>query len=645
MFIHRAGDIGSYKNRFYVIFANLADEKINTYMKKIVAKLLSTYRRKVDGTGLAVFRVLFSFITLLEIFHLFYFRNLIFDRIPFIDKGEINLTIPFIVWIFSTIAVIFGFYTRVFAVFNYFLSVFLLGTLNGFHYHAHYSIIFVNFLFMFLPVSNRLSVDSVIRQIRLSSLGKTVHHFDNRVSQLYYFFIPFFGLGLVYFDSVLYKLGSDTWLAGLGVWHSSSILKMATPFSIYPLLNYEFLVKALSWITVVFEFLFIFLFYFKTFRVPLIIIGCGLHLGIAIQFPIPVFGLLMMTLYILMIPFSYWRAISRFFKAKRYKMKLFLDMRFRHNVMIAAFVNSLDVFSNIEIVDSRGEDDLNKSIYCIDRKALKYYNSEAIIKVIGGLGYLIPFSLLLKLPGIKFIFEKLYQVLSSVVNKKLVEESQTKEGRILSDKLDITYFKFTSLMLFSLILVLMQLGHIYNSSLLMDFRKKIGIYNTPPEKIINSVRSAYSTIARATLGVTTHAVFVGGRSKAPKKPTFIVAITCISQEGDRVNIPTFDKLGHPSYYTFGVNWCYMFNILSSRNGDEGVLKYVERFSAFGAGKNNINLNNSLFEVKVKLITSPSKWEKDFLKKQIEQKWIDLGTVTWKDNKFQSNLDFSKLSAS
>ncbi len=66
-------------------------------------------------------------------------------------------------------------------------------------------------------------------------------------------------------------------------------------------------------------------------------------------------------------------------------------------------------------------------------------------------------------------------------------------------------------------------------------------------------------------------------------------------------------------------------------------KGVRDFTAFWAYKNNINLDDAKFLIKVKKIDTPNGWEKDFLNKQIAKPWIDGGFVEWKNKEFISNI--------
>ena len=50
--------------------------------------LRNSFDKEIDGTGLAVFRIVYSFFLLCEITQMFYFRHLIFDKIPYIELAE-----------------------------------------------------------------------------------------------------------------------------------------------------------------------------------------------------------------------------------------------------------------------------------------------------------------------------------------------------------------------------------------------------------------------------------------------------------------------------------------------------------------------------------------------------------------------------
>src|SRR6478736_7745025 len=97
-------------------------------------------------------------------------------------------------------------------------------------------------------------------------------------------------------------------MTGIGMWLPASMAFMT--YSSWPvLLNAKWLMLSLGYLTFAFEAFFAFLFFRKSWRIPLVLIGIGLHLGIAIIFPIPWFGLGVVAIYLLLVPLFLWRTI------------------------------------------------------------------------------------------------------------------------------------------------------------------------------------------------------------------------------------------------------------------------------------------------------------------------------------------------
>ena len=103
------------------------------------------------------------------------------------------------------------------------------------------------------------------------------------------------------------------WSSGLGLWKPASV-----PHAIWCdlsfLLNQRPLVIFLGYLTLYFETAFVILIWFPRLRLPLFVIGIGLHLGTAIVFPLPWFGLVMCALYIPLLP--RW-VLAHFFRNRR----------------------------------------------------------------------------------------------------------------------------------------------------------------------------------------------------------------------------------------------------------------------------------------------------------------------------------------
>lgn len=265
----------------------------------------NSYNKQIDGTGLAIFRIAYSIILLCEIMQMFYFRHLIFDKIPYIELPEISSAIPILIWAVSVVFIMVGLFTRTATIINYIMSLVLIGTINTYEYHVFYAYMGINFLLMFMPISQCLSIDRLIKKEKYKQTNPTYNP-PKKVRQLYYFLPVYVAIALIYFDSIFMKLGSKSWVDGLGLWMPASF-PMMTHSNLSFILNNKSIVIFLGYLTLVFEAVFIFLFFRKKFRTILFIIGIGLHIGILIVFPIPWFALTYCSIYILLIPVSFFK--------------------------------------------------------------------------------------------------------------------------------------------------------------------------------------------------------------------------------------------------------------------------------------------------------------------------------------------------
>ena len=121
-------------------------------MKKIFNFLKKAYSTKIDASGLAIFRILFGLTLFLEVVQIFYFRHLIYDKIPYIQPSEIDLGIPLIVWLIVIFFLIIGFFTRWITIINYLFSLVFIATIHSYEYHMFYVYMGVNFLLIFSSI-------------------------------------------------------------------------------------------------------------------------------------------------------------------------------------------------------------------------------------------------------------------------------------------------------------------------------------------------------------------------------------------------------------------------------------------------------------------------------------------------------------
>ena len=245
---------------------------------------------------LALFRIAYSLVLFCEVWELLRFRHLIFDPIPYIAPGEISFGPLLLAWMVAIAMLAVGFKTRIAAVANYCFTLTTFSTFSAFEYHIDYIYTATNLLLVFAPVANCLSIDAWLLTRRTGKRPSFA------VGRVYRDAILFCSVGLVYFDSVLYKFGSDIWQYGLGVWLPASYPHATWNPNLTWLLDNRSLVTALSHLTLLFELLFVFLFWFKRCHSILLIVGLGLHIGITAVFPIPWFGATMIAFYCLLLP-------------------------------------------------------------------------------------------------------------------------------------------------------------------------------------------------------------------------------------------------------------------------------------------------------------------------------------------------------
>ena len=621
-------------------------------MKKIRAFLRKSYDKKIDGTGLAVFRMTYSIVLLCEIAQMFYFKELIFDKIPFIDRAEINFAIPIAIWFLSVLMILFGFFTRFATIINYLLSLILIASIGSYEYHVFYAYMGINFLIIFIPISQCLSLDRLLLKLKYSNTTFQYHP-TKKTSQLYYFIPLYVAVGLVYFDSIFIKLTAYSWLNGLGVWLPSSFPMMAQ-FNLSILLNCKLFVFFLSYLTLLLEFSFVFIFFRKKARLPVFIIGTFLHIGILITFPIPWFALTLMSLYLLMVPVSFWKKV---FTSRNSKQDFFFyyDRECPLCIRTKIIISHLDWFNIIgfKTVQFDAQDnekisniEINKlldDIHSVDKKGNVFVGVDTYIQVFKRIFYLYPFFLILKTPGIYHIAKRIYKYIAlNRDTERCTEENcgynpptipdNSKIKLLQNYTLDNLKFDFIKCIIFGFSLV--QIIIILNSPLINNFKSSFGLNN----KYVNHgfhVLKQKVGFTKTLFGLTQHSVFIDRFHYDGYN--HIIAIVYVNNKKETW-LPIIDKNGQPSYYCYGTNWRKISFSTNSPNINLSDLNNgVRDFTAFWAHKNNIDLNDAKFIIKVKKIESTDKWQKDFLNKQIAKPWIDGGFVEWKDKEFQPQI--------
>lgn len=142
-------------------------------------------------------------------------------------------------------------------------------------------------LLVFSPCGHSLSIDSLLSRYYPSfKRAKTWPVWSLRLIQIQ--------LSVVYLWTVWHKLKGNAWLDGTAVYYATR-LEFLTNSTIPFILNSVFIMKILTWGTLLVEFSLGTLIWIKKFRKPVIIIGVFFHLGIEYVMSIPFFELFMIA--------------------------------------------------------------------------------------------------------------------------------------------------------------------------------------------------------------------------------------------------------------------------------------------------------------------------------------------------------------
>ena len=617
-----------------------------------IRKIDQAYHKKIDGTGLAIFRIAFCFVQLCEVINLFYFRHLVYDDIPYLEAGEVDFSFGLILWGITLVFLMLGLFTRTSAIINYVLALVCIGTTSTYEYHMFYAYMGVNFLMIFLPLSKCYSIDRLLLKLKYST-ARVQYNPDKLVSSLAYFLPVLFSIAFFYFDSTLWKFSSGNWMSGIGAWLPSSSLPI-TQIDSSVVMNNKFIAYFMGYATLVFELVFIFLFWFKKFRLPLLVVGVILHLGILIEFPIPWFALGVIALYILMVPVGVWSS-----KAKPGKPSLtfFYDnecpLCIRAKIIIEHFDSRKRIaFLPIQLnrddprISGISEEKLYANIYSFDNNDVLYEGIETYIKVFKRVPAFYIFGLLLSVPGIHYLGNKVYQFVANnrVVDRCTDENCGYYPAQMPYDNDGVKIFKNVSLGQVKvsciaggvLMFFCMQLCVSYNTPHIQSLRDSVSFDQSLIGGGVRNFTHGVKYVSKRLFGITHHAVFMDGHFDDYNHVIGVTYQEPISN--NEIWLPITNEQGMPGKYLLGFNWVRWTFRANGPNVDQDKLaKGIMEFTAFWAHKNDVSLDDATFNVKVKKIRIPEQWEKDYYKKSINAPWIEAGRVQWKDQKFDANL--------
>ena len=613
-------------------------------MKRYFAFIQRLLNKKVGGEGLGVFRITYSMVFLCEVFQLFRFRHLIFDKVPFIEPSDMDLTPAMICWMVAIVFLMFGFFTRQAALVNYLFSLVFIATLKTYEYHMFYLYMGINALLIFVNTSASYSIDVLRYRLKSSADVMAESYKSVRVSVLNYHSLVLVGIAFVYFDSVFFKFDSSLWRNGLGLWLPASVPQVA--FLDYQwLLDQKTLVIFLGYLTLFFEIVFLFLFGFRRFWLYLFVIGVGLHLGILLLFPIPWFALGVITFYLLLIPASCWRRLLGRLKVGKPKFLLTLDGKSLFLRKCAVALSFFDVFGFLNISvnhevsipgnNQRGTFTLTQIAAGHQVEGFKAFRNACLFTP----GLLLP-GLLLYLPGIS-------SWISAVFHHDIKHSIQLNEGEVTKANNGGQLFVKPTTASYKpgwkaylvgvafLLLTAFQVISTYRSPLITKAIRASGIENSAAGKIFKNISWESQKFSKTYFGITGHSVFLDSHFEGYNH---IIALEYIGKSGQRTWLPIIEKDGRPGCLLSGPTWAkWSFRINGPSINEGHLLSGFRDFTAYWLTENKLSIDGAQFIVWVKKIRTPASWEKGFLTSQRVQPWVEAGRGQWKMNEFILNV--------
>ena len=618
-------------------------------------KIERLYDKKISSNGLAIFRITWGLVLFFEVREMFIFSDLRFNTIPFTEFYELSFGPILFIWLILSIFIIIGFQTKTVTIINYLMSILFFGNIHSFEYHAFYAYIGINFLLIFLPISKSLSIDLLLNKVKYTKANYT-HSPSSKVSVLYYYLPVLIGIAFVYSDSILYKLDSVTWLEGMGVWRPSVLPNFNISGDLF-FLNNEFLTKSMGYLTLVFEFIFIFIFYIKKLRWTIFIIGMGLHLGILLVFPIPLFALAVCSIYFLMVPVKTWVWLGNLFKSKEPKITFIYDSECPLCTKTRVVIESIDFFNRINYQSAQTakakfdelknieQNELIRHIYSVSKKGNVYKGVDTYIQVLFHTILFSPIAFIISLPGIKHFGKYIYNYIAKNREREICNDDhciiytapeEIDENKSLIKGFSLKKIRIIKITILLLFLSFMQLNVSLSSGILKNNIKKTNITNTTFGQNCLKIQIRFSDLSKRFFGITHHPVFSDGHYMNYNN---IFALTYTDEFNNEIWLPIIDIKGQPGRYNYGANWVnWTFRVNGTYYNRIRLTKGVIRYSSFWAGKNNKSLDDLHFKIKLKKVKTTKTFEPHFLTKEnMNNDWINFGVINWRNKKAEVKL--------
>ena len=625
--------------------------------KLISAKILVLLSKQVPATGIGLFRLFYGLITLQEIIFLLYFNHLIFDPIPYIDV-EFPM-IPFFLTIWAVIAafIVIGYRYQFAVTCNYIIwIIFVNFTPMQRDFDGGFDLFMIGagFFLLFMPGDRAFSIDNLRYKLSTPFVHYSAHP-KPKVSVLAYYLPITICLGFLYFDSAIHKMFAEHWRNGLGSWLPATQPYYVSAIDMSALLNNKLLQNILGYTILIFQFTFIFFFSDRRLRIAYLLVGLGLHLGITLSFNIYPFGLGMIIFYTLLVPFKWWRIIGETFTAKHPSLIVFYDKQCPLCNRTVLILNHLDIFKCIDFKSAQDHsahypalasidnEILLTDLYALDSTNRIYSGVDTYIQIFRKMRYLFPLGIFLRLPGIyQFASNKYRSIADSRIRIPCTNSCLAPQNLQINTLYHRYFEQFASqkpkafsrkLSKILIGLLLLQL----NSSIHYGVIYRLNV-NTTHNPVINNISNASNAllmVSQTFFGITPHALYLHDHFAGYDH---ILAITYTDQNGNERWLPFVNEQGRLLAPNWGRVHSMWANIAVTPNIDNTRLqKFIMKVTAFWGQKIGLDINQTIFHIKLKKISAPSYWVHDQLHKNMASQWVTIGSAKWVNNVFSFNL--------
>lgn len=624
----------------------------------IVSAVRESVKQQVPATGLGLFRLCYGLLTLQEIIFLLYFRHLIFDPTPYLDV-EFPM-IPFFLCFWGIVAasLAVGYRCQLSAAVNYIFWILFANFTpmqRDFDGGFDQFMAGAGFFLLFMPLDRAFAVDTL--RYKLGQTYKRMRNLKPRTVSLLAYNIPVaICLGFLYFDSAIHKLFAEHWRNGLGGWLPSSFPYYISALDMSWILNNEMLIKGFGYLIFVFQFTFIFLFYFKRLRLFYLLVGITLHLGITLTFNIYPFGLGMLSFYLLLVPFSWWETLRRWFSNKTPTLTVLYDEECPLCNRTVITLNHFDIFRAIEfkgLQSHAGEyaalrnidqKQLLTDLYAIDRDGKLYQGLDTYIEILINMRYTAPLGFIMRVPVVyQYAAQKYRHIADNRLRKPCdaacAVEISAVPTQLLYERIFETYagqqprqfsLRFTKVLV---LFLLLQLNSTIHYGIL--YRLHINPSQNPITAPFATLSNSILMLTTTFVGITPHALYMHDHFAGYNH---ILGITYIDASGTERWLPFINEEGRLVAPNWGRVHSMWANISVTPNIDnQRLAKAIKKVTAFWGVKIGMDLNNAHFRIKLKKVQAPVVWQPNLRDENLAQPWTDIGSAAWQNKIFTLQL--------